>query len=195
MAESADHKHGNVSEWLYNVDTSTIQDKNVRLTISPEEEDKPHLERRLEIKELNSVVAKMTLKRLNRRVIKVSGTFAADITQECVVTLQPVKNHLEDSFETWYADPEQAVSFARARHERDKEKRMDERPMLDEKDDPEPIIDGKINLGEIVTQYLSLAIDPFPRSEEAKKMLEESNDPTPAKVNPFAALKALKEEK
>jgi hypothetical protein len=38
-------------------------------------------------------------------------------------------------------------------------------PFLDESEDPEPVIDGKIDAGELVAQYLSLAIDPYPRLE------------------------------
>ena len=87
------------------------------------------------------------------------------------------------------------MSFARARHERDKDRGVEERPMLEEHEDPEPIVDGRINLGELVTQYLSLAIEPYPRSEEAKKILEENNNSMPARENPFAALKTLKDEK
>lgn len=195
MAESADHKHANVSEWSHFIEVEDIQDKDMRLTISPDEEEKVHLARRLEIEKLKSVTAKLILKRLNRRVVKVKGEFVANVVQNCVVTLKPITNKIEDSFEAWYADPDQAVSFARARHERDKDRGEEERPMLEESEDPEPIVDGRINLGELVTQYLSLSIDPYPHSEEARKVLEDNNDKPPARENPFAALKALKEEK
>ena len=70
-----------------------------------------------------------------------------------------------------------------------------ETPIINEQEDPEKIIGGKIDLGEVVTQHLSLAIDPYPHKEGVKY---EYGDDEPEKVpeafknNPFAALKDWK---
>ena len=54
---------------------------------------------------------------------------------------------------------------------------------------PEPLVDGKVDLGALATEFLVLGIDPYPRKPGAEF--------TPPKVendeaNPFAALEALK---
>ena len=70
--------------------------------------------------------------------------------------------------------------------------------MIDEKDDPEPIVDGLIDIGELVTQHLSLQLDPFPHKEgEHFETGDESfvQRPNEERQNPFAGLKALKEKK
>ncbi len=194
MAESADHTNRETPEWCHFIIADDVQDKEMNVKISPDAEEMKNLVRRLGVESLESLTAQVKLKRENKRVIKISGSFDAKLTQNCVVTLTPVKDHIKEDFEAWYADPDQAVSFARARHERDKAAQEEERPMLEEFEDPEPIIEGKINLGEVVAQYLILALNPYPRSKEAQKILEEKAD-LPVKENPFAALKALKEDR
>ena len=58
-----------------------------------------------------------------------------------------------------------------------------------DKEPPEPLVDGKIDLGALATEFLVLGIDPYPRKAGAEF--------TPPKVgdddaHPFAALEALK---
>ena len=195
MAESADHVNNEVSEWQYFIEADEIESKELLHDVVADEEVRRNLARRLSLLSLNSLNAQIKIKRLDKRVIEVQGYFSADLTQSCIVKNEPVPDHIEDDFIAWYADPEQAVSFARARHERDKEQSDEGRPMLEEFEDPEPIIDGQINLGELVTQYLSLAINPYPRCAEAQKEFEEHEERSMERNNPFAALKALKEEK
>ena len=37
----------------------------------------------------------------------------------------------------------------------------------DDQEPPEQLIDGRVDVGELATEYFSLAIDPYPRSPEA----------------------------
>jgi uncharacterized metal-binding protein YceD (DUF177 family) len=148
----------------------------------------------------------LSLDRLEARVViqhragdvayHVKGRLEADVTQACVVTLEPVKDHIEEPFEAWFSDPQGPVSFARLKHERELLKAHGEIPLLEEKDDPEPLTAGKIDLGELVTQYLSLAINPYPHAEGA--VFHDPPEGAAARgeaeglKNPFAALKDWK---
>jgi len=59
---------------------------------------------------------------------------------------------------------------------------------LDE--EPEPLVDGRIDLGAIATEFLVLGIDPHPRKRGvAFELPVVEADPD---VHPFAALAALK---
>ena len=57
-------------------------------------------------------------------------------------------------------------------------------------DPPEPLGDGLVDVGEIVTQQLALALDPYPRAP-GSELPAEAAPATPAE-SPFRALAALK---
>ena len=130
-------------------------------------------------------------------VVHVNGRIRATVKQPCVVTLEPVESRIDETFEAWFSDPDQAIALSKAKHDKMAKSAGGEVPMLDEKDDPEPIIDGQIDLGELVTQHLALALDPYPHAEGVKY---EYGDDEPEKVpeefknNPFAALKDWKDK-
>ena len=56
--------------------------------------------------------------------------------------------------------------------------------------DPEPLIDGRVDLGAIATEFLMLGIDPYPRKPDAAFEPPAAADDDTA--HPFAALAALR---
>ena len=182
-------------EWSHLVNADEIDESVSAFEISPDEEEAQALTRRLDVKALENVTAKLNLQRQGQ-VIYVQGRAQAKIIQSCVVSLDPVETQLEEEFEAWFADPEQAVSISKARRERELKKGNSEVPMLEESDDPEPIIEGQIDLGELVVQYLSLGINPYPHAEGVEYQnpeLDEQGEPSEHRKNPFAALKDWKD--
>jgi uncharacterized metal-binding protein YceD (DUF177 family) len=126
-------------------------------------------------------------------IVHIKGQIKAEIVQNCVVSLDPVLSTIEDDFEAWFADPQAAVSLTKARHDRESISGHSEVKMLDEKDDPEEIIDDKIDLGELVTQHLSLSVEPYPHAEGVDFENKATKDFDDNEVNnPFAALKDWK---
>lgn len=184
------------SEWSYILEADDVEAKPIKITISPDEQQKAQLVNRLNILAIDSLSADLELRReQGNMVVHISGHIKAALKQACVVTLEPVETYVDEAFEAWFADVDQAISLSKAKHDRMTKTGGAEVPILDEKDDPEPIIDGKIDLGELVTQHMSLAINPYPHAEgvhyeygddEPKKVPEEF------KTNPFAALKDWK---
>ncbi|MBU6235046.1 MAG: DUF177 domain-containing protein [Alphaproteobacteria bacterium] len=132
--------------------------------------------------------------------IAVKGHFAAEVTQACVTTLEPVKDSIEEDFEGWFLDESQAKSFKKARKmktDSDSDEPFggdeDEETMMPaEMEDPEPVINGMVDVGELVAQYLSLALDPYPKSEKALAEGPIGDDSPPEKTSPFDVLKQLK---
>jgi uncharacterized metal-binding protein YceD (DUF177 family) len=184
-----------VSEWSYLVDDAEVEDKPLRLSISPDDTQRHELLKRLGVKEIPRLKVDFVLRRVNQ-IVYVTGALDAVIIQDCVVTLEPIETRIRDEFDAWFADPDKAVSLAKARRERQLQKGNNEMPMLDESEDPEPLRDGKVDLGELATQYLSLSINPYPHAEG---VVFEVGDDKPAAVasearkNPFAALKDWKD--
>lgn len=103
--------------------------------------------------------------------IAVDGLLRARVVQACVVSLEPVAQHLADEF-AFRILPEGAEPSE----------------SLEDEDEVE-VQHGIAELGEVVAQYLSLALDPYPRAEGA----ELPDAATDGSANPFAALRGLKQ--
>jgi hypothetical protein len=57
---------------------------------------------------------------------------------------------------------------------------------LADEDEPDPIVDGKIDLGALTAEFFALGLDPYPRKPGAA-LDEERTNPEPTD-SPFAAL-------
>lgn len=182
-------------EWSYPVDVTKIGEDGLSMDIEAPKESFIPLSRRLGLDDIREIKASLQIERNSvTKILHLNGTFEADIDQICVVTGEPVAEKVKDSFESWYAEPSDAVSFAKAKRDRMNAKEREEQPMLEEFDDPEKIIDGKIDVGEVVTQFLSLSLNPYPKQPGARGNFGEPLEDAPEGTynNPFAALKDWK---
>lgn len=112
----------------------------------------------------------------------VEGRVRARVGQTCVVTLDPIENDIDEPIDLIFAPPEQIPEMADLVEEAAESD-------VEIPDPPEPIEGGIIDLGRIATDALYLAVDPYPRKNDAvfePPVVEE--DP---EDHPFAALKAL----
>ncbi|MGH6665701.1 MAG: YceD family protein [Pseudolabrys sp.] len=112
--------------------------------------------------------------------VHVTGRVSAKVGQNCVVTLEPVENAVEETIDLDFA-PSQAVATDK------NAKTTRKRAAAD--DPPEPLVDGALDLGALATEFLILGIDPYPRKvgvEFAAPKVEDAGE------HPFAALQALK---
>lgn len=144
---------------------------------------------RLSIDALKQLSAHLQLRRRGsgkRLKVNISGHLDAVIVQTCVVTLDQFETRVHSEFDTLF--DENAVEL---------DDHLDLE--LNDEDPPEPIIDGIIDLGELVAQCLSLEIDPHPRKpgrETDSTAVDQANrmqsDEDPTAPNPFAVLKNLK---
>jgi uncharacterized metal-binding protein YceD (DUF177 family) len=113
----------------------------------------------------------------------VAGNVRARVGQTCVVTLDPIESDIDEPIDLIFAPPEQIPELAAL---------VDDAADSGEQtpDPPEPIVNGIIDLGRLATDALFLAIDPYPRKQDAV-FAHEVTLPDP-EDHPFAALKALK---
>ena len=182
------------SEWSYMFDASSLPETGAALVIAPNADERGALVHRLDLVDIQSLSAQIAVMPDKGGVIHVQGIITARITQKCVTTLAPVITDIKDDFDAWFADVDAVVSFAKAKQSRSKN---EERPILLEQEDPEPMIDGQIDLGELVTQFLSLSIPDFPHDDGVMPVgddpahSERASDDT--QTNPFAALKDWKD--
>lgn len=109
----------------------------------------------LDLQSIGRLVATLSLRRLASGLIEVKGQVEAEVVQTCVVTLEPVPAKVAESFRVTYGDAEPEPDLSEIDIE------------FEDSDPPEPILDGKIDLGVIVAEQLSLGLDPYPRKEGA----------------------------
>lgn len=189
------------SEWSYLVDIDDLQSGPRTYDFSASEEARADLARRMGVVSVENAQGTITLQRVSGGVIQAIGTVRADLTQSCVVSLVPVPTHIEEDFEGWFGDKSGAVSFTKARNEREAKKGQSEAELLEESVDPEPIIGGKVDIGELATQYLCLALDPYPHAPGVSAEFiaapppDKDGEGAALRKNPFEALKDWKERR
>ncbi len=149
---------------FYRVDKLKKQRDRLKAEAFPE--DLADIAEFLKVEAISNLKANITINRPdNNHLIYVSGTVYADIEQQCVRTLRPVHAHIEEPFDAYFSETDKAISFAKGKSDLLVRHGHDEVPMLDEKDDPEPVVDGVINLGDLALQFLALAIPLYPKAE------------------------------
>ena len=126
--------------------------------IEATEGERQALAQRLDLASLESLTASLRLWPEGNEIVRLQGTLSAQVTQTCVVTLEPVVSSIEAFVERLYG-PE---SDTRGRDVQDEE------IALDDEDPPDAIRDGQIDIGEAVAEQLSLEIAPFPRAPGAE---------------------------
>ena len=150
------------------------------------------LARRFDFISLDRLEAKVRLAPIHGTPLwRLTGTLGADVVQRCVVTLEPLPSTVQDSFDELYAPPA---------HVEQLEKEAADAEGDDLAAIPEPFDHGGVDVGEVVAQYLSLALDPAPRKPGALEIsfvdgdAPADADAAPEKESPFAVLKKLKGE-
>lgn len=104
------------------------------------------------------------------------GTVEADVTQECVVTVEPVEAHMKFPIEVAFVPDAEALAgdlvdpFANVEYE--------------------SIENGRLAVGRVITEELASRLDPYPRRPESEFDWKDTADS--GKSGPFAALEKLK---
>ncbi|WP_245413383.1 YceD family protein [Mangrovicella endophytica] len=121
--------------------------------------------------------------------VKVTGSLTADVVQSCVVTLEPVRQRVEEPVELVFV-PERS-KLARIVPPQENELFIDPEGA----DIPDVFSGDRIDLGSALAEIVALGLDPYPRAAGVG-YAEVDTDPAPeATVSPFAALGALRKEK
>ncbi len=141
---------------------------------------------------VESLEADLKIVKQNRTQFKVSGLLRAHIVQTCVVSLDPFQSEIQADVEADFIAP--ADAGVRKRAGRDVESEADAAlSFAAQLDAPDLIIDGRIDLGALVEEFLALNLNPYPRKPDARFDEINFSSDAAAKASPFAVLKKLKE--
>jgi hypothetical protein len=136
------------------------------------------------LRELPRLEATFDVTRSGAAGLHVVGHVSATVGQTCVVTLEPLVNEIDEDIDLLFAPLPPVERTADDDDDEEDDSRKPERNWKD----PEPLIDGGVDLGALATEFLLLGLDPYPRKPGAvfEPPKDLKHDP-----GPFAALAKL----
>jgi Large ribosomal RNA subunit accumulation protein YceD len=172
-----DQHSGTGPPWSVPVAVHDVPETGLRLTLAADERTRASIAQLAQIRALPRFEASFELGRRSREGLHVVGRISANVGQTCVVTLDPVDNQVEENIDLVFAPTPASIG--------DGSGSVEDVVF----DSPEPLINGVVDLGAIATEFLLLAIDPYPRKPGA---VFHPPAPSDDSDHPFAALAVLK---
>ena len=150
------------------VDTSSLEQGALVLDIEAEEAEKRALARRFSLVALPSLKARIRVElAVASNVVRLSGKLSAEVVQSCAVTLEPVTNCIEESFALEFEPLPLGSPISSGEPSPGLARTVLVSP--DEGDPPDPLIDERIDAGEVVAEHLALALEMYPRHPAARQ--------------------------
>ena len=141
-------------------------------TLTPDADIRKKIARELDLVSLDVFESDMNLTPAGAGW-RLSGRIRAEAVQSCSLTLEPLPATIDQTFALDLAEGVESTP--------DVEVTIDD-------DAPDPVEDGKIDLGQYAVEQLALSLDPFPRKPGAEFV----QPPEPNEINPFAVLKQFR---
>jgi uncharacterized metal-binding protein YceD (DUF177 family) len=178
QTERRSQKSAAAAPWQMPVAAEDVPETGQHFDLVADETVRAAVARVAGLRELPRLQASFDVGRRGDGGLHVAGLVSATVGQNCVVTLEPLTNEVEEAVNLLFV-PRQAPA---------PEEDGDTAPRDVKWNDPEPLVDGVIDLGALATEFLILGLDPYPRKPGA--VFEPPADQTPA-GSPFAALAKL----
>jgi uncharacterized metal-binding protein YceD (DUF177 family) len=128
---------------------------------------------------IEALTATLRLDPWGRGGARVTGAVHGELTQICVVSLEPFPATVDEDVDVRFAPRTAANPRSTAVQDTETFSLADE-------DEPDPVIDGKIDLGALTAEFFALGLDPYPRKPGA--ILDEERTNSEPTDSPFAAL-------
>ena len=152
---------------------SSLRDNGSQIAITANAAERAALAAEGGLVAIAKLEADFRASRNGRTGINLKGEVRAHVTQNCVLSMEPFDSEIVTPVEARFDSgkkPEE-VAFG-----------------IEDVDPPDPIIDGKIDLGALAAEFLALALDPYPRKPDALFDAAEVGV-SAQKQSPFAGLK------
>jgi uncharacterized metal-binding protein YceD (DUF177 family) len=157
----------------------TIGGEPRAVEIAADEAERAALAKRFDLIGIDRLTGTFTIRR-DAMGILVDGRVAADLTQACSITGDPLSAMVDEPV---------ALRFVPAADSGQDEVELDHGDI-----DVIPYDGGAIDLGEVAAETMALALDPFPRGPGAEAALREAGVISEQEAGPFGALAALKDK-
>jgi Large ribosomal RNA subunit accumulation protein YceD len=160
------------------VRVDALPENGQTLTIEASLSEREALASFYEIPAIAVLIATLRIERAGQGGARVSGAVHAELTQVCVVSLEPFGATVDENIDVRFAPQREEESVRRPRRETDTFSIGDE-------DEPDPIIEGKIDVGALAAEFVALGLDPYPRKPGVEFVAPVESAPADS---PFAAL-------
>jgi hypothetical protein len=132
------------------VPVASLPQEGLDVTVEASPKECAAIARALDLPAVHALGGRFRLKGSELRVA-VTGRVTASVARICVVSLDEFDSAVEEEVEVEFAegaDPAHAAGDG-------------------ERDPPDPIVDGRIDLGALAAEFLALGLDPHPRKPGA----------------------------
>lgn len=176
-----------VSAFSRPIDPASIPEGGTERHLVADEEERREIAREFGLLELSALSAELALRHWRREGVEVKGRLRAELTQSCVVTLEPVVQVIDEPFEVRLVPAGSRLAGPEAQ-------KHGEIAVDPTAEDPPDVYSGHfIDLGAIVEEHLALFIDPYPRAPGAElaQAFDTEQDKGEERESPFAELARL----
>ena len=168
-------------------DVAAVRNAPVTFTVTASDAEREALAADAGLQGVEAFSAVFDVAREGQEGFKVTGAVRARVRQICVVSLEPFQSLLEEPVSVVFRPEADVARMAAERAAQPM--RHDDEAELD--DLPDPIVDGRIDLGALAAEIMMLGLDPYPRKPGV--VFAEPEPISAAEVvSPFAALRQLK---
>ena len=172
----------------HQVSVARLPQNGMPLTLKADEKELRALAKAHDLVSVQSFAAELLVRKWRKDGVKITGRVTADITQTCIITLEPLASRIDGEVDALFV-PE-GSKLARPLLTTDGEIVID----FDGDDLPETFSGDTIDAGAVAEEFFGLAIDPYPRAPGAA-LEEASNEAGEAqKPSPFASLVKLRKD-
>lgn len=185
------------------VDVHAVPDGGLDMAIEATAEERAAIAAEIGLAGLDALTARFHIQPRAGGRFEVEGSLEASIAQVCVVSLEPFNSTITREIDLEFAPPPRSVEVpalpARSRRREPAPREAPPpRPVVvpgnDDQEDPaDPIVDGKIDLGAVTLEFLTLSLDLYPRKPGVHFTDVSVGDKDKAGESPFAALRRLKD--
>lgn len=151
----------NTSPISFDAHVARLPRNGLPIVIEPDVAQRTELARAHGLESVESFRAELLVTAWKRHGVKVTGRVTANITQACVVTLEPLQAVIDEEVNATFL-PEDS-KLAREGFGLGGEILID----VDGPDSPELFAGDRIDVGALVEEFFGLAIDPYPRKPSA----------------------------
>lgn len=142
----------------------------------------------LDLVSLEALDVSYRVKNAGGGVYRLTGRVKAHVVQACVVTLDPIEDHIDEALEVEFQPEERTPKKSGAADDEAEDLSAD----FESDFDVEPITGGRMDIGRVAFETLAAAINPYPRKEGAAFDWTAPEAGKTGTVSPFAALAKLK---
>jgi len=170
------HHRQDTSPISFWANVARLPQKGMPVTIDASEKQRAALADIHGLLEVERLQARLMVSAWKRNGVRVSGVVEADIVQACVVTLEPVQNHIGEEIDSLFLPNDSKLG--RLGFDGGGEIVLD----AEGDDSPETFDGDSIDVGALAEEYFGLGIDPYPRKAGASLPPTEPDEPDEAQA-------------